>query len=130
MNTRPILFLILLCVACSKPKSEFEQLLMEPGKKWVYIEEETLNHPYGAIAYTKFHEKTCENRHLGTNDIFPVSIEGNNPPGKWNYNLSKKTLNMFGQYFFTITKFSPDTIYMVNQKNKQKGYFINYGSRK
>lgn len=105
MKIRPTLFLILLCVACSNPKSEFEQLLMEPGKKWVYIEEETRNHPYEVSAYTRFQDKICENIDLKTNSIAVISIEGNNPPGKWNYNLSKNTLNMFGQYFLQLQSF-------------------------
>jgi hypothetical protein len=130
MKIYSILIIILLYISCSRPKSELEQLLTNPVKKWVYIEDETLKHPYEAIAYTKFNAKTCENRSLETNNIFLVSIEGNNQPGKWKYDSYRNTLNLYDKYLFTSTKFSSDTIYILNQKTKQKAYFINYEGRK
>ncbi|KOS07291.1 hypothetical protein AM493_15525 [Flavobacterium akiainvivens] len=98
---------------------------MNPNKKWVYVQDATLKHPYSATMYMKFDKETCENVFLESGYTW-TKIDGPEEPDNWKYDASKNTLDMYGQFLFTITKFSADTIYMVNQKNRQKAYFINF----
>jgi hypothetical protein len=101
---------------------------MNPDKKWVYIQGAILKHSYTAPMYTKFYEETCENIFFESGYVWS-KIDGPEEPNNWKYDAAKNTLDMYGQSSFTITKFSADTIYMVNQKNRQKAYFINFNGK-
>jgi hypothetical protein len=128
MKIKSILIFTLLCVACNKPQTEFEQLLIYPDKKWVYVQDATLKHPYRATTYMKFDKEACENVFLKSGSRWS-GIDGPEKPKNWKYDASKNTLDMYGQFFFTITKFSADKIYMINQKTRQKAYFINHNNK-
>ena len=126
---RILLFCLTLTLFSCK-KSEFENLLINPDKKWVYINDEKLNPNSEMVFYMKFEKNgECGNYFLSNNHK-DVDFERLHKQDKWKYSEKDSVLKIKDYFNFKILKFTNDTIYLLNLKYNNKALFVNSGSKK
>ncbi len=123
-----LFFLILTLFSCKK--SEFENLLIKPDKKWVYINDEKINPNLKMLFYMKFEKNgECYNYFLSNNQK-SVHVDGHHKQDKWKYSEKDSVLKIQDYYNFKILKFTKDTIYLLDLKYNNKALFVNSESKK
>ena len=125
-----ILLLCIIVTLFSCKKSEFENLLVTPGKKWIYIDGEKIKPNSKIVFYTKFEKNgLCDNYFLSNNQK-QFYIDGHHDQGHWKYSEKESILKMHDYYNFKVLKFTKDTIYLLNLKYNSKALLINSESKK
>lgn len=127
---KSILLFCLTLTLFSCKKSEFENLLINPDKKWVYINDEKINPNSKMIFYMKFEKNGECNNYFLSNNQKNVDLEGLHKQDKWKYSEKDSVLKIQDYFNFKILKFTNDTIYSLNLKYNNKALFVNSGSKK
>lgn len=106
-------------------QSEFELLLVEPSKKWVYIDNNAISKKSKINWYLKFDKNMgCENLTVSDNSKLINLHPNEEAECLWKYNKGTKRLTIF-DYNFIINNYTDDTIYMKIEETNRDVLFIN-----
>jgi hypothetical protein len=123
-----ILLLLITLTFFSCKKSEFEILLINSSKKWIYVENPK-EHSVQTF-YIKFEKNGNSDNYFLSNNQKNIFIDGTHEQGSWKYSEKDNILEIHNYYKFKILKFSKDTIYLYELNNKHKAFLINSVHRK
>jgi hypothetical protein len=123
-----LLSLMILTLSSCK-KSEFENLLLNPHKKWSYINNSKYNRNSIALFYMKFYENgDFENRYTAS-DQKHILLDGEQRDCYWSYSEKDSILELC-DYTYKILEYQKDTIRLIEVKNNFKCLFVNHASKK
>lgn len=125
IHKKVMLALLLFLTIISCKQSEFELLLVEPSKKWVYIDSNAVSEKSKINWYLKFDKNTsCENLTVSDNSKLIKLHPNEEAECFWKYNKDTKRLTIF-DYNFIINNYTDDTIYMKIEETNREVLFIN-----
>jgi len=125
---KKIFLIIILTTFLSCEKSEFENLLINPNKKWSYVSNNKFNKNMRIVFYSKFYPNgDYENLFIETNEKH-ILLDGNSKDCHWKYSKKDSILELC-ERTFKIFKYEKDTIHLLELKDNFRSIFINYSSK-
>ena len=126
---KKIFFLSIIITFSSCEKSEFENLLSNPDKKWCYINNNKYDKNSIINWYMKFYTNGDFENLSVTNNQKLILLDGQYKDCFWKYSKNDSILELCDSQY-KILKYEKDTIHLMALKDNFKCLFINYNPKK